>query len=182
MIKRLIWTIWTPMSSVLKKADKLNLSLSLSCRLFGTKPLHELRPAYFQLDTVTRVKCESQCQHFQWTLQWRHNRLDGVSNHKPHHCLLSHLFGPRSKKTSKFCVTGLVRGIHREPVNSPHKGPVTRKMFPFDDVIMRKIIQICSMKISILFSPECVKPKTVFTVCITICFKNHIYILFQFVS
>ena len=26
MIKRLIWTIWTPMSSVLKKADKLNLS------------------------------------------------------------------------------------------------------------------------------------------------------------
>ena len=29
-----------------------------------------------------------------------------------------------------------VRGIHRWPVNSPHKGPVTRKMFPFDDVIM----------------------------------------------
>ena len=27
-------------------------------------------------------------------------------------------------------------GIHRSPVNSPHKGPVTRKMFPFDDVIM----------------------------------------------
>ena len=27
-------------------------------------------------------------------------------------------------------------GIHRWPVNSPHKGPVTRKMFPFDDVIM----------------------------------------------
>ena len=29
-----------------------------------------------------------------------------------------------------------VRRIHRGPVNSPHKGPVTRKMFPFDDVIM----------------------------------------------
>ena len=29
-----------------------------------------------------------------------------------------------------------VRGTHRWPVNSPHKGPVTRKMFPFDDVIM----------------------------------------------
>ena len=29
-----------------------------------------------------------------------------------------------------------VRGIHRWPVNSPHKGPVTRKMFPSDDVIM----------------------------------------------
>ena len=30
-----------------------------------------------------------------------------------------------------------MRGIHRWLVNSPHKGPVTRKMFPFDDVIMR---------------------------------------------
>ena len=29
-----------------------------------------------------------------------------------------------------------VRGIHRGPVNSPHKWPVTRKMLPFDDVIM----------------------------------------------
>ena len=28
------------------------------------------------------------------------------------------------------------RGIHRGPVNSPHKWPVTQKMFPFDDVIM----------------------------------------------
>ena len=29
-----------------------------------------------------------------------------------------------------------VWGIHRGPGNSPHKWPVTRKMFPFDDVIM----------------------------------------------
>ena len=29
-----------------------------------------------------------------------------------------------------------VWGIHREQVNSLHKWPVTRKMFPFDDVIM----------------------------------------------
>ena len=29
-----------------------------------------------------------------------------------------------------------VRGIHRWPVNPPHKWPVTRKMFPLDDVIM----------------------------------------------
>ena len=29
-----------------------------------------------------------------------------------------------------------VRGTHRWPVNSPHKGPVTPKMFLFDDVIM----------------------------------------------
>ena len=29
-----------------------------------------------------------------------------------------------------------VRRIHRGPVNSPHKWPVTQKMFPFDDDIM----------------------------------------------
>ena len=32
-----------------------------------------------------------------------------------------------------------VGGIHRGPVNSPHKWPVTRKMFPFHDVIMIRI-------------------------------------------
>ena len=40
------------------------------------------------------------------------------------------------KKTSKLRVTGLCVGKSPGPVNSPHKGPVTRKMFPFDDVIM----------------------------------------------
>ena len=35
-----------------------------------------------------------------------------------------------------------VWGIHRGPVNSPHKGPVTRKMFPFDDVIMFKRVSL----------------------------------------
>ena len=31
--------------------------------------------------------------------------------------------------------------IHRWPVNSPHKRPVTRAMFPFDDVIMSDIVR-----------------------------------------
>ena len=70
------------------------------------------------------------------TLHWRHNDHDGVSNHQPHGCLLNRLFRPRSKKTSKLCVTGLCAGNSRGPVNSPHKWPVTRKMFPSDDVIM----------------------------------------------
>ena len=36
-----------------------------------------------------------------------------------------------------------VRGIHRRPVNSPHKCPVTRKLFPFDDVITNDVIMCC---------------------------------------
>ena len=70
------------------------------------------------------------------TLRWRHNDQDDVSNHQPHGCLLNRLFRRRSNKTSKLRVTGLCVGNSPGPVNSPHKGPVTRKMFPFDDVIM----------------------------------------------
>ena len=71
-----------------------------------------------------------------YSLRWRHNDHDGVSNDQPHGCLLNRLFRRRSKKTSKLRVTGLCVGNSPGPVNSPHKGPVPRKMFPFDDVIM----------------------------------------------
>ena len=40
------------------------------------------------------------------------------------------------KKHQSSASLAFVRGIHRFPVNSPHKRPVTRKMFPFDDIIM----------------------------------------------
>ena len=70
------------------------------------------------------------------SLHWRLNDHDGVSNHQPHGCLLNRLFKRRSKKTSKLRVTGLSAGNSPGPVNSPHKGPITRKMFPFSDVIM----------------------------------------------
>ena len=70
------------------------------------------------------------------SLHWRHNDRNGVTNHQPHGCLLNRLFRRRSKKTSKLRVTGLCVWNSPGPVNSPHKEPVTRKMFPFDDVIM----------------------------------------------
>ena len=73
-----------------------------------------------------------------WTLHWRHNDHDGVSNHQPHGCLLKGSFRRRIKKTSKLRVTGLCAVNSPGPVNSSHKGPVTRKMFPSDDVIMQK--------------------------------------------
>ena len=44
--------------------------------------------------------------------------------------LLNHIFRSRSKRTSKLRVTCLW------PMNSPHKGPVMRKVFPFYDIIM----------------------------------------------
>ena len=73
------------------------------------------------------------------SLLWRHNGRDSVSNHQPHHCLLNRLFRRSSKKTSKLRATGLCAGNSPGPVNSLHKWPVTRKMFPFDDVIMSNV-------------------------------------------
>ena len=44
--------------------------------------------------------------------------------------------GADQRKHQSSASLAFVRGIHRSPVNSLHKWPVTRKMFPFDDVIM----------------------------------------------
>ena len=46
------------------------------------------------------------------------------------------------RKHQSFASLALVWGIHRGPVNSSHKWPVTRKMLPFDDVIMARLCPI----------------------------------------
>ena len=56
------------------------------------------------------------------SLHYSHNGLDSVSNHQPHHCLLSRLFRRRSKKTSKLRVTGHCAG------NSPGTGEFPAQM------------------------------------------------------
>ena len=43
------------------------------------------------------------------------------------------------RKHQSSASLAFVRGIHRGPVNFPHKWTVTRKMFPFDDVIMKHL-------------------------------------------
>ena len=78
---------------------------------------------------------------------------DGVSNYQPHDCLLNRLFRRRSTKTLSSASLAFVRGIHRWPVNSPHNGPVTRKMFPFDDVIMN-IVRNLEMNIGFGSNPK----------------------------
>ena len=55
-------------------------------------------------------------EHAVYTIQWRHDKRDGVSDHQPLDCLLNRLFRRISKKTSKLCVTGLCLG------NSPVTG------------------------------------------------------------
>ena len=85
--------------------------------------------------------CASVVEILLGSLWWRHNERDCMSNHQPHHWLLDRLLGRKSKETSKLRVIGLCVGKSPGLVNYPHKGPVTRKIFPFDDVIM--IIGMC---------------------------------------
>ena len=103
-----------------------------------------LLPPVFISNCIHWIICSLQNQGFVYQhisyivypLEWRHNGLHSVSNHQPCHCLLNRLFRCRLKKTSKLRVTGHCAGNSPGPVNSPYKGPVTRKMVPFDDVIM----------------------------------------------
>ena len=62
--------------------------------------------------------------------------------------------GADQRKHQISAPLAFVRGIHRWPMNSPHKGPITRKIFPFYDVIMiRYIIGMNYMKNSVRRTP-----------------------------
>ena len=61
---------------------------------------------------------------------WRHNGRDGVSNHRPHHCLLNRLSGADQIKHQSSASLAFVRQFTGD------KWSATLKMFPFDDVIM----------------------------------------------
>ena len=135
---------------------RLNIKMSYQYRDPHVKDNTVSRPSYFQHGNPHTLERRS----LYWagtrssSLRWRHNDQDGVSNHQPHGCLLNRLFRRRSNKTSKLRVTGLCVGNSPGPVNFPHKGPVTRKMFPFDDVIMLWKTPVMSTSFIVLYSAD----------------------------
>ena len=58
--------------------------------------------------------------------------------------------GTDQRKHQSSASLAFVRGIHRWPVNSPHKGPVTQKMFPFDDIII--VDELVSLQNDVVYS------------------------------
>ena len=88
---------------------------------------------FIQLIVVYRESDRRALVQLKRTLQWRHNDHGGVSYNQPHGSLLNRFFRRRSKKTSNLRVTGHCAWKSPVPVNFPQKGPVTRKMVPFDD-------------------------------------------------
>ena len=65
---------------------------------------------YYRTPSYWWWSMEIMSRHTIDILQWRHNECDGVSNHRPRHCLLNRLFERRSKKISKLRVTGQCAG------------------------------------------------------------------------
>ena len=70
------------------------------------------------------------------SLRWRHNGT--IASQITSLTIVYSTVYPDAdqRKHQSSASLAFVRGIHRGPVNSPHKRPVTRKMFPFDDAIM----------------------------------------------
>ena len=131
----------------------------MAWQMFGAKPL--IKPTYCQLDpeehTAVRFgqerKFAIQGNEFETSVRKiAFYARPGESPHKHYNDVI--MGGIASQITSLTIVystvyseadqikhqssasLAFVRGIHRGPVNSPHRWPVTRKMFPFDDVIM----------------------------------------------
>ena len=73
-------------------------------------------------DVTIHIVCSCSTGILAFSLRWRHNGRDSVSNHQPHHCLPNRLFRPRSKKTLKLRITGLCVG------NSPGTGEFPAQM------------------------------------------------------
>ena len=82
------------------------------------------RHLFVQFQCLIRTQVEK-------SLQWRRNERDDVSN-----SIVCSAVQPQIKKHQSYASLAFVRGIHQCSVDSPDKGPVTQKMFPFDGVIM----------------------------------------------
>ena len=68
-----------------------------------------------------------------WSDVWRNHLTHDASNHRQLAGVLKTLF---SATIQALHYRPFVSGFHRWPVESPHKGPVMRKVFPCHDIIM----------------------------------------------
>ena len=63
--------------------------------------------------------------------------------------------GTHGRKHQSSASLAFVWGIHRWPVNCPHKGPVTRQMFPLDDVMMEPQWELTIMASYLFYAIRC---------------------------
>ena len=105
----------------------VNIKRHDMCNIYEMK--YELRSSYLPFYfAVVRI-------FYALPLPLWHYERNGVSNHRHLDYLLHRLFGRRAKITSKLNFTCLCEVNSLVTGEYPHKGPVTRKMIPFGDVI-----------------------------------------------
>ena len=120
----------------------LNRKLSFSCTLVN--PVTKISSTwYFRFSLVT--------QWGQWGNPEEHYDdviMDAIASQITSLTIVySNVYsGADQSKHQSSASLAFVWGIHRGPVNSPHKWPVTRKMFPFDDVIMNDTQTGCAIR------------------------------------
>ena len=147
-----IWQAWLELTQTQRKLfiflamggsvqlSVLQMSMGISLCLSATRSwafslealiwlLHEIIKHHYDIGSTNYYPARRLI-----ALPWRQNGRNCVSNHQPHHCLLNRLSRRRSKNTSK----------------PRYKGPVTRKMFPFDDVIMDHEVQQADLAMGVV--------------------------------
>ena len=83
---------------------------------------------------------QASTDHWWWgMLHYNDITMGAMASQSTSHTIVYSTVYSGTDQRKHQCSTSLAfgRGIHRWPVISPHKWPVTRKMFPFDDGIMR---------------------------------------------
>ena len=125
--------------------NKISVVLIPDAVLLGTTPelIDSNRNADFVTHCVNALRYETNGRHVDdiyKSISWHHNDvIMGVIASQ----ITSLYSDADQRKHQSSASLAFVRGIHRGLVNSPHKRPVTRKMFPFDDVIMNENLWIC---------------------------------------
>ena len=82
------------------------------------------------------VGCERQLHPAVFITLTSYARWRLQSGDQPNDCLLNHYWGADHRKDQSSASLAFVRRFHRWAMNFLHKGTVTRKMLPVDDVIM----------------------------------------------
>ena len=124
--------------SFLSISDRFNLGFNLGLAHWGRDKWLNFQENLFpgvQFTVCHRFGAGDK-QLFEQSIRWRHNEWVGVSNTSSMIVCANVYSGADHRKHQSSSSMAFVREFHRWPVKSPHKGPVTRKMFPFDDVIM----------------------------------------------
>ena len=113
------------------------------CRRMASQGYSELQLKSHEISFRTKHRISNPCCHCQARKKFRSTHYDDVimtmlasqiTSLTVVYSIVHSSVNQRKHQSSASLA--FVREIHRGPVNFPHKWPVTRKMFPFDDVIM----------------------------------------------